>query len=77
MEAALLKEKNLNQALLGLHRLGSACVDPHICDFRENHFQMRWNSQEDGWPPDSPLQAGWSPAGLGKYLFEKLILKHD
>ena len=41
MEATLLKEKNLNQALLGLHRLGSACVDPRICDFRENHFQMR------------------------------------
>ena len=21
--------------------------------------------QEDGWPPDQPLQAGWSPCGVG------------
>lgn len=32
-------EKNLNQALLDLHCLGSACTDPpHLCDFLENHF---------------------------------------
>ncbi|XDA84494.1 hypothetical protein R6Z07F_014303 [Ovis aries] len=38
MEAALLVEKNLNQALLDLHGLASARGDPHICDFLENHF---------------------------------------
>ena len=38
MEAALLLEKNLNQALLDLHSLPSARRDPHICDFLENHF---------------------------------------
>ena len=38
MEATLLMEKNLNQALLGLQSLGSARTDPHICDFLENHF---------------------------------------
>ena len=38
MEAALLVEKNLNQALLDLHGLASAHGDPHICDFLENHF---------------------------------------
>uniref|UniRef100_A0A8C0KZX2 Ferritin n=1 Tax=Canis lupus dingo TaxID=286419 RepID=A0A8C0KZX2_CANLU len=38
MEAALLLEKSLNQALLDLHALGSARADPHFCDFLENHF---------------------------------------
>ena len=38
MEAALLMEKNMNQALLDLHGLASAHGDPHICDFLENHF---------------------------------------
>ncbi|KAL1790810.1 ferritin light chain [Sigmodon hispidus] len=33
MEAALALEKNLNQALLDLHSLGSAHTDPHLCDF--------------------------------------------
>ncbi|KAM7320727.1 hypothetical protein ACRRTK_019980 [Alexandromys fortis] len=38
MEAALALEKNLNQAVLDLHSLGSARTDPHLCDFLENHF---------------------------------------
>ena len=38
LEATLLIEKNLNQALLDLHGLASARGDPHICDFLENHF---------------------------------------
>ena len=33
MEAALVLEKSLNQALLDLHALGSARADPHLCDF--------------------------------------------
>ncbi|CAO2582454.1 Ferritin light chain, partial [Lemmus lemmus] len=35
---SLALEKNLNQALLDLHSLGSAHTDPHLCDFLENHF---------------------------------------
>ena len=38
MEAALLIEKNLNQAFLDLCGLGFASADPHLCDFLENHF---------------------------------------
>ncbi|XP_041492864.1 ferritin light chain-like [Microtus oregoni] len=38
MGAALALEKNLNQALLDLHSLGSAHTDPHLCNFLENHF---------------------------------------
>uniref|UniRef100_A0A8D2CLB5 Ferritin n=1 Tax=Sciurus vulgaris TaxID=55149 RepID=A0A8D2CLB5_SCIVU len=38
MEAALALEKNLNQAILDLHALGSTRTDSHLCDFLENHF---------------------------------------
>ncbi|XP_040603877.1 ferritin light chain 1-like [Mesocricetus auratus] len=38
MEAALALEKNLNQAFLDLHSLGSGRTDPHLCDFLESHF---------------------------------------
>ncbi|MBZ3890963.1 Ferritin light chain [Sciurus carolinensis] len=38
MEAALALEKNLNQAILDLHALGSTHTDPHLCDSLENHF---------------------------------------
>ncbi|KAH0517819.1 Ferritin light chain [Microtus ochrogaster] len=38
METALALEKNLNQALLDLHSLGSACIDPYLCDLLKNHF---------------------------------------
>ncbi|CAO2591978.1 Ferritin light chain, partial [Lemmus lemmus] len=37
-EAALVLEKNLNQALLNLHSVGSAHTDPYHCNFLENHF---------------------------------------
>ncbi|XP_032970387.1 ferritin light chain 1-like [Rhinolophus ferrumequinum] len=38
VEASMAMEKNLNQAFLDLHTLGSACSDPDLCDFRESHF---------------------------------------
>nr|XP_058132303.1 ferritin light chain-like [Dasypus novemcinctus] len=38
VEAALVLERSLTQALLGLHALGSAKTDPHLCDFLENRF---------------------------------------
>ncbi|XP_006898439.1 PREDICTED: ferritin light chain-like [Elephantulus edwardii] len=38
MQVALALEKNLSQALLDLHAVGSAHTDPHFCDFLENHF---------------------------------------
>lgn len=37
----------VNQALLGLLALGSARVDPHLCDFLESRFlDERWNTQK-------------------------------
>lgn len=37
MEAAVLSEKSLNQALLGLRALSSARANPRLCDFPEGH----------------------------------------
>ncbi|KAJ8776829.1 hypothetical protein J1605_015120 [Eschrichtius robustus] len=38
VEAAILMEKNLNQALSDPHALGCARIDPHLCDFLESCF---------------------------------------
>ncbi|XP_037111993.1 ferritin, middle subunit-like [Syngnathus acus] len=38
MQCALKLEKNVNQALLELHKLASDHVDPHLCDFLESHY---------------------------------------
>ncbi|KAK2832861.1 hypothetical protein Q5P01_016750 [Channa striata] len=38
MQCALQLEKNVNQALLDLHKLASQHQDPHLCDFLETHF---------------------------------------
>ncbi|XP_036590903.1 ferritin light chain-like [Trichosurus vulpecula] len=80
MQAALNLEKDLNQALLKLHALGSSQGDPQLCDFLEshylgeevkllkclgNHLTTLRHVQVD---PQS---------GLGEYLFERLSLKHD
>lgn len=35
-------EENLNQAVLDLHALGSACTDSHLCDFLEICFLDEW-----------------------------------
>ena len=77
MEAALLKEKNLNQALLGLHSLGSACVDPTSVTSGEplpNEVKL---IKKMGDHLTHFCGLAGPQAGLGEYLFEKLILKHD
>ncbi|XP_032437313.1 ferritin, middle subunit-like [Xiphophorus hellerii] len=38
MKCALELEKNVNQALLDLHKLATDYVDPHLCDFLESHY---------------------------------------
>ncbi|XP_040080720.1 ferritin light chain-like [Oryx dammah] len=73
MEAALLVEKNLNQAILDLHDLGSAHADPHICDFLENHFPY----EEVKLIKKTGDHLAGLRAGLDKYLFKRLTLKHD
>ncbi|EHB16665.1 Ferritin light chain [Heterocephalus glaber] len=79
MEAALALEKNLNQALLDLHALGSAKTDPHLCDFLANHFldeEMKLIKKIGDHLTNVHRLAG-PQAGLGKYLFKRLALKHD
>ena len=79
MEATLLVEKNLNQALLDLHGLASARGDSHICDFLENHFldeEVKLIKKMGDHLTNLPRLAG-PQAGLGEYLFERLTLKHD
>ena len=78
-EAALLTEKNLSQALWDLHGLGSARADPHICDLLENHFldeEVKLIKKMGDHLTNLHRLAGLQ-AGLGKYVFERLTLKHD
>ncbi|XP_068392826.1 pyroglutamyl-peptidase 1 isoform X1 [Eschrichtius robustus] len=70
MEDAILTEKNLNQALLGLHSLGSAHADPHLCDFLESHFldeEVKLIKKMGDHLTNLHRLAG-PQAGLGKYL---------
>ncbi|XP_055472238.1 ferritin light chain-like [Psammomys obesus] len=79
MEAALALEKNLNQALLDLHSLGSARTDPHLCDFLENHFlneEVKLIKKMGDHLTNIRRLAGPQPSP-GEYLFERLTLKHD
>ncbi|XP_064228955.1 GRB10-interacting GYF protein 2 isoform X4 [Aotus nancymaae] len=79
MEAAMALEKNLNQALLDLHALGSARTDPHLCDFLESHFldeEVKIIKKMGDHLTNLCRLAG-PEAGLGKYLFERLTLKHN
>ncbi|XP_059567102.1 ferritin light chain-like [Myotis daubentonii] len=74
MEAALALERNLNQALLELHALGSAHTDPHLCDFLEKHFldeEVKLIKKMGNQPTNRPQ------AGLGEYLFKGFTVKHD
>ena len=79
MEAALLLERNLYQALLDLHGLGSAWEDPPLL-WLPGEALPRWGGkihQEDGGPPDQPWKLASPQAGLGEYLFKRLTLKHN
>ncbi|XP_027389994.1 ferritin light chain-like [Bos indicus x Bos taurus] len=79
MEAALLIEKNLNQALLDLHGLACARGDPHICDFLEKHFLDEEVKliKKMGDHLTNLRRLACPQAGLDEYLFERLTLKHD
>ncbi|KAI5941837.1 Ferritin light chain [Manis javanica] len=79
MEAAMILEKNLNQALLNLHALGSECSDPHLCDFLENHFlneEVKLIKKMGDHLTNLHRLAG-PQAVLGECLFERLTLKQS
>nr|KAF6268614.1 hypothetical protein mMyoMyo1_005355 [Myotis myotis] len=61
------------------HPLGSTRVDPHLCDFLENHFldeEVKLIKKMGDHLTNIRRLAG-PQAGLGEYLFERLTLKHD
>ncbi|ELK06273.1 Ferritin light chain [Pteropus alecto] len=78
-EAATVMEKNLNQAFLDLHALGSAHANPHLCDFLETHFLDEEGKliKKMGGHLTNLRRLACPQAGLGEYLFERLTLKHD
>uniref|UniRef100_A0A452USM7 Ferritin n=1 Tax=Ursus maritimus TaxID=29073 RepID=A0A452USM7_URSMA len=72
-------KKNLNQALLDLHALGSANTDPRLCDFLESHFleeEMKLIKKMGDHLTNLRRLAG-PQAGLSEYLLERLTPKHD
>ncbi|ELK23152.1 Ferritin light chain, partial [Myotis davidii] len=84
MEAALALEKNLNQALLELHALGSTRADPHLCDFLENRFlhkEVKLIKKMGDHLTNIHLtnirRLATPQAGLGEYLFKRLTLKQE
>nr|XP_058142219.1 ferritin light chain-like [Dasypus novemcinctus] len=79
MEAALVLEKSLNQALLDLRALGSANTDPHLCDFLGSHFldeEVKLTGKVGDHLASLRRLAG-PQAGLGECLFEGLAFGHD
>lgn len=79
MEAALILEKNLNEALLDLHALGLANTDPQLCFFLESHFldQEVQLIKKMGEHLTNLRRLAGQDAGLGEYLFRKLTLKGE
>ena len=62
-----------------LRGLGSACANPHIGDFLENHFLDEEVKliKKMGDPLTNLCRLAGPQAGLGEYLFERLTLKHS
>ena len=77
VEATPVMERNLNQAFLDLHSLGSACADSHSMTSRspfldkEVKASRRWVS-----PLTNLHRLAGSQAALGEDLLRRLILKH-
>ena len=69
-------EKNLNQALLDMHALGSAHADPQLCDFLESHFlneKVKLIKKMGDHLTNFHSLVG-PQAGLDKYVFKSLTL---
>lgn len=69
----MVMEKNLHQALLDMHVLGSARADPHLCHFLEEEVKL---SKKMGDLPTNLHRLVGPQTGLGEYLFKSLTLKH-
>ncbi|KAJ8794643.1 hypothetical protein J1605_003114 [Eschrichtius robustus] len=79
VEAAIIMEKNLNQAPVDLHALGSARADPRLWDFPESRLldeQVKLIQKMRDHLTNLRRPAG-PQAGLGESLVERLTLQHD
>ncbi|XP_026064342.1 ferritin, middle subunit-like [Carassius auratus] len=79
MQCALQLEKNVNQALLDLHKVASEKGDPHLCDFLETHYL---NEQVEAIKKlgDHITNLSKMDAGnnrMAEYLFDKHTLDED
>ncbi|RXN33691.1 aldehyde dehydrogenase family 16 member A1 [Labeo rohita] len=79
MQCALQLEKNVNQALLDLHKVASEKGDPHLCDFLETHYL---NEQVEAIKKLGDHITNLSKMDAGKnrmaeYLFDKHTLDGD
>ncbi|XP_049567813.1 ferritin light chain-like [Orcinus orca] len=79
VEAAILREKNLNQALSDLRAPGSARADSHPYDFRESCFREDQVKliKKMGDHLTNRRRLAAPQAGLADYLFERLTLEHE
>ncbi|KAL4658313.1 ferritin, middle subunit [Arapaima gigas] len=79
MQVALQLEKNVNQALLDLHKVAMDKNDPHLCDFLESHYLNEQveaiKKLGDHITNLSKMDAGTNR--MTEYLFDKHTLKHS
>jgi len=73
MQAALALEKNVNQALLDLHKIADSHTDAQMCDFIENEYLTE---QVDAIKElsDHVTNLKRVGTGLGEYMFDKETL---
>ncbi|XP_026532322.1 ferritin heavy chain A-like [Notechis scutatus] len=79
LEHALQLEKEVNQALLDLHKLATEKVDPHLSDFLENEFLEEQVKAIKllGDHCTNLKRLGLPQNGMGEYLFDKLTLSES
>ena len=77
MDYALKLEKNLNQALLDLHKIATEHADPHMCDFLESHYLEKEVEliKKLGDHITNLKRTTANDPGLGEYLFNKMSLE--
>ena len=73
MQTALELEKNVNQALLDLHKVATSHDDPHMTDFlEENYLEEQVESIKQ--IASYVTQLKRAGTGLGEYMFDKETL---
>ncbi|KAM3922459.1 ferritin light chain, oocyte isoform-like [Leptodactylus fuscus] len=79
MEYALKLEKNVNQALLDLHKIAMDHNDPHMCDFLEREYLEEEVKliKKLGDHISNLKRVKAAEVGMGEYLFDKLTLGED